>query len=96
MHTDSSHSLSSSLPLTESTKEVAKVEKAVLSTTAKAKERQKKKDAEKQSKSGGTADKSGGLAQPHAKQAVPFFWGSGNKLCSTWNQGQIRAAPSLL
>lgn len=44
---------------TESTKEVAKVEKAVLSTTAKAKERQKKKDAEKQSKSGGAADKSG-------------------------------------
>jgi hypothetical protein len=47
------------LLLTESTKEVAKVEKAVLSTTAKAKERQKKKDAEKQSKSGAAGDKSG-------------------------------------
>lgn len=44
---------------TESAKEVAKVEKAVLSTTAKAKERQKKKDAEKQSKSGAAGDKSG-------------------------------------
>ncbi|WIA09523.1 hypothetical protein OEZ85_008919 [Tetradesmus obliquus] len=33
---------------TETSKEVAKVEKAVLSTTAKARERQKKKDAEKQ------------------------------------------------
>jgi hypothetical protein len=36
---------------------VAKVEKAVLSTTAKARERQKKKDAEKKEKSGAAAGK---------------------------------------
>lgn len=47
----------------------------MLSTTAKAKERQKKKDAEKQSKSGGAADKSGGLAQLHAFAGCLFLPG---------------------
>lgn len=42
----------------EATKEMTKVEKAVLSTTAKARERQKKKDAEKQSKGSGAGDSS--------------------------------------
>jgi hypothetical protein len=49
---------------------VAKVEKAVLSTTAKAKERQKKKDAEKQSKSGAAPGKAAGEAE-----AVAASWG---------------------
>jgi len=62
----------SCLPLAEATKEVAKVEKAVLSTTAKARERQKKKDAEKQSKSGAAAsdskDKAAGKGGTEAGQ----------------------------
>eukprot|EP00879_Flechtneria_rotunda_P005574 GHRR01005868.1.p1 GENE.GHRR01005868.1~~GHRR01005868.1.p1 ORF type:complete len:994 (+),score=408.14 GHRR01005868.1:347-3328(+) len=44
---------------TEASKEVTKVEKAVLSTTARAKERQKKKDAEKQKQEAAAAGKDG-------------------------------------
>lgn len=64
---------------TESAKEVAKVEKAVLSTTAKAKERQKKKDAEKQSKSGaaGTTGHCGlGSATGLATELLSCSWTS--------------------
>ncbi|KAF6257926.1 26S proteasome regulatory complex [Scenedesmus sp. NREL 46B-D3] len=66
---------------TETSKEVAKVEKAVLSTTAKARERQKKKDAEKQK--GDAAGKAAGMdvdepAKPAAESDAATAAAAGN------------------